>query len=109
LLSVFRQPYLAELPLFHVSLPPCSKQDKPAHFKPQQAKKVMILGLLALVGNTPDAALPAEIAAGLPQLLSGLVRLLMDLKAQQDRAAEAAEEEEEEEPDEEVRRCCFLI
>jgi hypothetical protein len=77
------------------------------HFKPQQAKKVMILGLLALVGNAPDAALPAEIAAGLPQLLSGLVRLLMDLKAQQDRAAEA--EEEEEDPDEEVRQmpdCC---
>jgi hypothetical protein len=60
----------------------------------------MILGLLALVGNAPDAALPAEIAAGLPQLLSGLVRLLMDLKAQQDRAAEA--EDDEEEPDEEV-------
>jgi hypothetical protein len=62
----------------------------------------MILGLLALVGNAPDAALPAEIAAGLPQLLSGLVRLLMDLKAQQDRAAEA--EDDEEEPDEEVSR-----
>jgi hypothetical protein len=85
-----------------------SKQDKPAHFKPQAAKKVMILGLLALVGNTPDAALPAEIAAGLPQLLSGLVRLLMDLKAQQDRAAEAAEEEEEE-PDEEVSGGCLFV
>jgi hypothetical protein len=90
-----------------------SKQDKPAHFKPQQAKKVMILGLLALVGNAPNAVLPAEIAAGLPQLLSGLVRLLMDLKAQQDRAAEA--EDEEEEPDEEVSRyftcynCCYSV
>uniref|UniRef100_A0A383WBL3 Importin N-terminal domain-containing protein n=1 Tax=Tetradesmus obliquus TaxID=3088 RepID=A0A383WBL3_TETOB len=76
-----------------------TKADKPAHFKPQQAKKVMVLGLLALLGNAPDAALPAELAAGLPQLLSGLVRLLMDLKVQQDKAAEA--EEEEEDPDEE--------
>lgn len=89
-----------------------SKKDKPAHFKAQQDKKVMVLGLLALLGNTPDAALPPEIAAGLPQLLSGLVRLLMDLKAQQDRAADAAEDDDEE-PDEVSaawvvyrRQCC---
>ncbi|KAF8071226.1 SAD2 [Scenedesmus sp. PABB004] len=78
-----------------------SKKDKPAHFKAQQDKKVTILGLLALMGNTPDAALPPEVAGGLPQLLSGLVRLLLDLKAQQEAAAEAAEEEAEEEEAEE--------
>lgn len=77
----------------------CSKRDKPAHFKGQQDKKVVVLGLLALLG-LPDAALPAEIVAGLPQLLSGLVRLLVDLKAQQEAAAQAAAEEEEEEPEE---------
>lgn len=76
-----------------------SKRDKPAHFKGQQDKKVVVLGLLALLGM-PDAALPAEIAAGLPQLLSGLIRLLMDLKTQQENAAAAAEDDEEDEPEE---------
>eukprot|EP00878_Enallax_costatus_P008370 GHUV01008748.1.p1 GENE.GHUV01008748.1~~GHUV01008748.1.p1 ORF type:complete len:267 (+),score=129.68 GHUV01008748.1:211-1011(+) len=77
-----------------------SKKDKPAHFKGQQDKKVVVLGLLALLG-LPDNALPPEIAAGLPQLLSGLIRLLVDLKTQQENAAAAAEEDEEE-PEEDV-------
>lgn len=56
---------------------------------------MVVLGLLALLG-LPDAALPPELAAGLPQLLSGLVRLLVDLKTQQEAAAAAAEEEDDE-------------
>jgi hypothetical protein len=47
-----------------------------------------------------DSSLPPELSAGLPQLLSGLVRLLLDLKEQQEAAAEAAEDEDEEDPDE---------
>lgn len=78
-------------------VPAYSKKDKPAHFKGQQDKKVAVLGLLALLG-LPDSTLPPEISAGLPQLLSGLIRLLVDLKTQQENAA-AAEEEEEEEPE----------
>eukprot|EP00879_Flechtneria_rotunda_P022091 GHRR01023309.1.p1 GENE.GHRR01023309.1~~GHRR01023309.1.p1 ORF type:complete len:1020 (+),score=395.54 GHRR01023309.1:417-3476(+) len=77
-----------------------SKKGKPAHFKSQQDKKVTILGLLALL-VVADASLPAEVATGLPQLLAGLIRLLLDLKSQQDAAAEAAEDDEEE-PEEDL-------
>jgi hypothetical protein len=73
----------------------CSSKGKPAHFKSQFAKKQVVLGLLAVLGNVPDAALPAELAGGLPQLLSGLVRLLLDLKEQQDEAAKAGDSDEE--------------
>lgn len=75
--------------------PACSSKGKPAHFKSQFSKKQVVLGLLAVLGNVPDAALPPEVANGLPQLLSGLVRLLLDLKEQQDEAAKAADSEEE--------------
>lgn len=74
-----------------------SKGNKPAHFKSAFQKKQVVLGLLAVLGNTPDAALPAELATGLPQLLSGLVRMLADLREQQDAAAQRAESEEEDE------------
>ncbi len=53
-------------------------------------------------------ALPPEIGGSLPQLLAGLVRLLLDLKAQQDDAEAAAQEEEEEEEAEEVCVCVCL-
>jgi hypothetical protein len=74
----------------------CSSKGKPAHFKFQFSKKQIILGLLAVLGNVPDDRLPSELANGLPQLLSGLVRLLLDLKEQQDEAAKRADSEEEE-------------
>lgn len=83
-----------------VHVPLCarsSKGNKPAHFKSAFQKKQVVLGLLAVLGNTPDAALPAELATGLPQLLSGLVRMLADLREQQDAAAQRAESEEEDE------------
>ena len=67
-----------------------SKTGKPAHFKSQFHKKQVILGLLALLGNVPDAAMPQQLANGLPQLLSGLMRLLLDLKEQQEAAVEAS-------------------
>lgn len=57
-----------------------------------------MLGLLALLGNTPDEVLPPELANGLPQLLSGLVRLLLDLKEQQEQAAKAGDSDDDEGP-----------
>jgi hypothetical protein len=74
----------------------CSSKGKPAHFKFQFAKKQVILGLLAVLGNVPDDRLPPALGNGLPQLLSGLVRLLLDLKEQQDEAAKRADSEDEE-------------
>jgi hypothetical protein len=79
--------------LFHLF----SSKGKAAHFKSRFQKKQVVLGLLAVLGNVPDAALPAQLGSGLPQLMSGLVRVLLDLKEQQDEAAarEASEEDDE--------------
>lgn len=57
-----------------------------------------ILGLTSILG-VADAQLPPEVAAGLPQLLAGLLRLLVDLKTQQESAEKArlGEDEDEEE------------
>lgn len=50
-----------------------------------------------MLGNTADAALPPELANGMPQLLQGLVRLLLDLKEQQELVAKRADSEEDDE------------
>jgi hypothetical protein len=60
------------------------------HFRAPKDKKVCILALASLL-LVPDDALPAEVAAGLPQLLAGLVKVLLDLKAQQEAAQASAE------------------
>ncbi len=77
------------------------KGTKPAHFRQQQDKKVCVLGLASILA-VPDAALPPEVASGLPQLLAGIMKLLMDLKAQQDEAEERANEDADEEDEDEV-------
>lgn len=59
---------------------------KPAHFRQQRLKKLISLGLVALLA-APDAALPPAVGAALPAVLRGAVTLLSDLKAQQDEAA----------------------
>lgn len=75
----------------------CSSKNKAAHFKTRFQKKQVALGLLAVLGNVPDAALPPQLGSGLPQLLSGLVRVLLDLKEQQDEAAKRGDSEEDDE------------
>ncbi len=60
------------------------RTGKHRHFKRMHDKKVNALALAAVVG-APDAGLPAEVAAGLPQLMAGLLRLLVALKQQQAR------------------------
>lgn len=73
---------------------------KPAHFRQQRLKKMVALGLVALL-SAPDEALAGPLAAGLPSVLSGAVQVLADLKAQQEEAAADLEEGSGEE--EEVR------
>lgn len=65
------------------------------HFRRQQEKKMCVLGLVSILA-VPDAAMPADIAAGLPQLLSGIMALLVDLKRQLEAAEKAAEEQHDE-------------
>ena len=55
------------------------------HFRRVCDKKVNALGMTALL-SVPDQALPPELAAGLPQLMAGLIKLLIALKTQQARA-----------------------
>ena len=54
------------------------------HFRRVCDKKVNALGMTALLG-VPDQALPPELTAGLPQLMAGLIKLLIALKTQQAR------------------------
>ncbi|KAK9839718.1 hypothetical protein WJX81_008385 [Elliptochloris bilobata] len=59
------------------------RTGKHRHFRRMHDKKVNVLALAAVLG-APDAALPREVAAGLPQLMAGLLRLLVALKQQQE-------------------------
>lgn len=52
------------------------------HFRRLYDKKVNALGMAAVL-TVPDDSLPAEVAAGLPQLMAGLIKLLTSLKQQQ--------------------------
>jgi hypothetical protein len=58
------------------------RSDGAKHFRRQYDKKVNTLGMAAVL-TVPDESLPAEVAAGLPQLMGGLVKLLTTLKQQQ--------------------------
>lgn len=53
------------------------------HYSSPREKKVLILGLVALLA-LPDAALPAEVRAGMPQVTAATLRLLIALKQQQE-------------------------
>jgi hypothetical protein len=73
--------------------------------------QVVLLGLCSVLALP---SLPAELEAGLPQLMSGVLKLLLDLKQQQEEAEQAAnrsseEEEEEEEEGEGEQACCWLL
>ena len=68
------------------------RTGKHRHFRRMHDKKVNALALAAVVG-APDAGLPAEVAAGLPQLMAGLLRLLVALKQQQARVGPATRSE----------------
>lgn len=70
-----------------------SKTNKPKHFRRIHDRKVSVMGLLALL-QLPDEALPAEIRMGLPQLMSGILRLLGFMK-------DSYEQEELEQSDDE--------
>ena len=56
--------------------------DKARHFRRMYDKKVNVLGLSAVMG-LPDAVLPAEVQAGLPQLMAGALTLLVRLRDQE--------------------------
>lgn len=65
------------------------RTGKHRHFRRMHDKKVNVLALAAVLG-APDAVLPREVAAGLPQLMAGLLRLLVAMKQQQVSYGEAA-------------------
>ena len=58
------------------------KTDKARHFRRMYDKKVNVLGLSAVMG-LPDSVLPAEVQAGLPQLMAGAITLLVRLRDQE--------------------------
>ncbi|KAG1660790.1 hypothetical protein FOA52_011331 [Chlamydomonas sp. UWO 241] len=72
------------------------KSGKPKHFRRMHDKKVCVLGLVAVLA-TPDASLPMEIKAGLPQIMAGLLRLLGALKDQKEEMDKYAEDGDEDE------------
>ncbi|MEW5303971.1 MAG: hypothetical protein WDW36_006614 [Sanguina aurantia] len=76
---------------------------RPKHFKRVQDKKVCALGLTALL-SCPDEVLPVEIKAGMPQVLGGVMRLLVTLQQQKEKMAKAGEAgaEDDEEEDEDI-------
>ncbi|PSC72993.1 importin beta-like SAD2 [Micractinium conductrix] len=59
------------------------KSGKMKHYSSPREKKVLVLGLTALLA-LPDAALPAEVKPGMPQVTSAILRLLLALKQQQE-------------------------
>lgn len=61
------------------------KTEGAKHFRRLYDKKVNVLGMAAVL-TVPDESLPAEVAAGLPQLMAGLIKLLTSLKQQQARS-----------------------
>lgn len=56
--------------------------NKARHFRRMYDKKVNVLGLSAVMG-LPDAVLPSEVKAGLPQLMAGALTLLVRLRDQE--------------------------
>jgi hypothetical protein len=64
------------------------------HFRTLAQKRAVALGLVSLLA-VPDAALPAEIAAGLPQVLTGILRVLADFKEEEAARAKDLEEDDD--------------
>lgn len=59
-----------------------NKAGKPQHFSREYDKKVNLLGLISLIG-LPEQATPPPLQAAWPQLMAGVMRLLICLKEQQ--------------------------
>ena len=76
------------------------KSGKATHFRRMYDKKVCVLGLISIL-MVPDEALSPELRAGLPQVLSGVIRLLTLLHQQEEETAKMQAEEDEEAEDEE--------
>jgi importin-7 len=74
------------------------KSPKPDSFRLLSHKRAIALGLIAILQVQDANLLPAEIVAGLPQVLAGILRVLDDFKAQEE---ERAKEQEEDEDDDE--------
>lgn len=93
--------------------------SKPQHFRMLNHKRAVALGLISLLA-VPDEALPPQIAAGLPQVLAGVLKVLDDLKVQEQEKQEQEDEdargeggsgdddeEDDDEDDEEEGFTCF--
>jgi hypothetical protein len=73
------------------------KRETSQHFRSLAQKRAVALGLVSLLG-VPDQVLPAELVAGMPQILNGVLRVLADFKVEEDeRAKDLAEEDDDEE------------
>lgn len=59
-----------------------NKAGKAQHFSREYDKKVNLLGLVSLMGLPEQATLP-QLQAAWPQLMAGVMRLLIALKEQQ--------------------------
>lgn len=59
-----------------------NKYGKPHHFTREYDKKVNLLGLISLLG-LPEQATPPQLQQAWPQLMAGVMRLLIQLKEQQ--------------------------
>mmetsp|Transcript_2416 Transcript_2416/g.16258 ORF Transcript_2416/g.16258 Transcript_2416/m.16258 type:complete len:1039 (-) Transcript_2416:1522-4638(-) len=87
---------------FHNIFATNKKGTNSRHFRREYDKHVCVLGLASLY-TLPSSALPAELQAGEPRLISGILKLLLDLKGlREKRIQEEAESSEEEESDDEA-------
>lgn len=59
-----------------------NKAGKAQHFTREYDKKVNLLALICLMG-LPEQATPPQLQAAWPQLMAGVMRLLIGLKEQQ--------------------------
>eukprot|EP00963_Diacronema_lutheri_P005023 scaffold370_cov349-Pavlova_lutheri.AAC.8 len=87
---------------FHQIFVSNKKGTSSRHFRREYDKHVCALGL-ASIYTLPHATLPAELQAGESKLISGILKLLVDLKAlREKRIQEEEETSEEEESDDEA-------
>lgn len=87
---------------FHQIFVSNKKGTSSRHFRREYDKHVCALGL-ASIYTLPHATLPAELQAGESKLMSGILKLLVDLKAlREKRIQEEEETSEEEESDDEA-------
>lgn len=87
---------------FHNIFATNKKGTSSRHFRREYDKHVCVLGLASLY-TLPSSAIPAELQAGEPRLVSGILKLLLDWKGlREKRIQEEAESSEEEESEDEA-------